>query len=359
MRFVAGRDRIFRAPIAGEVWVLKGVRRHHAKYGEQVHVEQAILAAPSGRLVVDFLVRHPALNGLGIGKAKARRLWEAFGQDLGAVLGQADVEKLTRVLSAECALKLVEAWHAVSEEAGIVAFLDHHGFDLHLANKIRTVWPRDTVAKLRENPYRMLAFAAWDNVDRMARSVGVADDDPRRGTAAVETCLYRRLDAKHTLTRVSTLAGNVAAALHCGESTAMRAIGDARRERAIVAVADGYQPVGAAVMEKVVAGYLRQLLAGELGPERNLFSGNLAAIVRESIARHRSDTGLELNPAQHRAVEMAVHYPLSVLTGGAGTGKTSRAVICLVKVEVSISSTCLNYPPLADSRQDVYRKEQS
>ena len=240
MRFVAGRDRIFRPPIAGEVWVLKGVSRHHAKYGEQVHVEQAILAAPRGRLVVDLLVRHPALNGLGIGKAKARRLWEAFGQDLGAVLGQADVEKLTRVLSAECALKLVEAWHAVSEEAAIVAFLDHHGFDTHLANKIRTVWPRDTLAKLRENPYRMLAFASWEKADRMARSVGVADDDPRRRIAAMEACLYRRLDAKHTLTGVSTLAGNVAAALHCGESTAMRAIGDALRDRAIVAVADGY-----------------------------------------------------------------------------------------------------------------------
>lgn len=138
-RFVAGRDRIFRVPIVGEVWALKGVSRRHAKYGDQVHVEQAILAAPSGRLVVDFLVRHPAFNGLGIGKATARRLWEAFGPDLGAVLDQGDVEKLTGVVSAECGRKLVEVWCAVSEEAGIVAFLDHHGFDLHLANKIRTV----------------------------------------------------------------------------------------------------------------------------------------------------------------------------------------------------------------------------
>jgi exodeoxyribonuclease V alpha subunit len=77
------------------------------------------------------------------------------------------------------------------------------------------------------------------------------------------------------------------------------------------------------VMENVVAGYLRQLLAGDLGLERNLFSGNLSAIVVESIARYRSDTGLQLNPAQHGAVEMAVYHPLSVLTGGAGTGKTT------------------------------------
>ena len=323
MRFVADRNRIFRVPVVGEVWALKGVSRRHAIYGDQVHVEQATLAAPSGRLVIDFLVRHPAFNGLGIGKAKARRLWEEFGQDLGAVLGQGDMEKLTRVLSAECAQKLVEAWRAVSEEAGIVAFLDHHGFDLHLANKIRKVWPRDTLAKLRENPYRMLTFAAWEKVDRMARSLGLADDDPRRRIAAVEACLYRRLDAKHTLTSVGMLLGDVAAALRCGESTARAAIDRAWRGHAIIAAAHGYQPVGAAVMENVVAGYLRGLLAGSPGPERNLFSGDLAAIVAESIERYRSNTGLQLNAAQCRAVEMAVHHPLSVLTGGAGTGKTT------------------------------------
>ena len=93
MRFVADRNRIFRVPIAGEVWALKGVSRRHAKYGDQVHIEQAILVAPSGQMVIDFLVRHPAFNGLGIGKARARRMWEEFGQDLGAVLGQGDIRE--------------------------------------------------------------------------------------------------------------------------------------------------------------------------------------------------------------------------------------------------------------------------
>ena len=198
-----------------------------------------------------------------------------------------------------------------------------YGFDLHLANKIRKVWPRDTLAKLRENPYRMLTFAAWEKVDRMARSLGVADDDPRRRIAAVEACLYRRLDAKHTLTSVGTLGDAVMAALRCGESTARGAIDHACRGHAIVAAAHGYQPVGAAVMENAVASYLRALLAGVPGPQRNLFSGNLASIVAASIDGYRSRTGLQLNAAQRKAVEMAVHYPLSVLTGGAGTGKTT------------------------------------
>src|SRR5258708_6941234 len=76
-------------------------------------------------------------------------------------------------------------------------------------------------------------------------------------------------------------------------------------------------------MENAVASYLRALLAGVPGPQRNLFSGNLASIVAASIDGYRCRTGLQLNAAQRKAVEMAVHYPLSVLTGGAGTGKTT------------------------------------
>jgi len=323
LRFVAGRDRIFRDPIVGESWLLTGVSRRHSEYGDQVHVEQAMLVAPSGRLVVNFLMRHPAFDGLGIGKARAQRLWEEFGQGLHTMLCQGDVTKLVRVLPEENAQKLVEAWRVVSEEAGIVSFLDEHGFDLHLANKVRKVWPRDTLAKLRENPYRMLAFAAWEKVDRMAHSLGMTDDDPRRQIAGVEACLYRRLDAKHTLTSAGLLVGDVASALRCGEPAARAAIDRASQEHAIIAAANGYQPVGAAVMESVVAGYLRELLAGVPGPERNLFSGNLASIIAESIERCQCNAGMQLNAEQRRAVEMAVHHPLSVVTGGAGTGKTT------------------------------------
>jgi exodeoxyribonuclease V alpha subunit len=326
LRFVANRDRIFRAPIVGEIWSVEGETRRHATYGDQVHVEQASLVQPTGRLIVDFLMKHPAFDGLGIGKAKAARLWAEFGPDIQAVLSQGDVEKLSRVLSGEGAQKLVEAWRAVAEEASIVSFLDHHGFDIRLANKVRKIWPEETVAKLRRNPYRMLAFANWEKVDRMARSLGVAQDDPRRQIAAVEACLYRRLDAKHTWTPKVVLLDGVCGAVGTRSAgVAHAAVDQAVREHAIVAAGDGYQPLGAAVMEKAIANYLRELLAGISGPERNLFSHNLPSIIAEAITSFEEAAGLnlKLNAGQRRGVQMALYHPLSVLTGGAGTGKTT------------------------------------
>jgi exodeoxyribonuclease V alpha subunit len=76
-------------------------------------------------------------------------------------------------------------------------------------------------------------------------------------------------------------------------------------------------------MEKAITTYLHELLAGVLGPERNLFSSNLSSITGEAIASFETDAGLRLNAGQRRGAEMALHHPLSVLTGGAGTGKTT------------------------------------
>jgi len=153
LRFVANRDRILRAPVTGEVWSIQGESRRHPTYGDQVHVEQASLVQPTGRLIIDFLLKHPAFDGLGIGKAKATRLWTKFGPGLHTVLSQSDVERLGDVLSVESAQKLAEAWHAVAEEASVVSFLDDHGFDIRLANKVRRTCSEAPLAKLQENPY--------------------------------------------------------------------------------------------------------------------------------------------------------------------------------------------------------------
>ncbi len=324
LRFVAGYHHIFRTPVVGETWSLTGEVRRHPRYGDQVHVEQASLIQPRGQLIIDFLSKHPAFAGLGIGKAKATRLWKNFGSDLYEVLSQGDLEKLTYVLSEGSAQRLVEAWQTVSAEADIISFLDTHGFEARLAGKVRKIWRGDALTKLKENPYRMLAFAGWEKVDRMAHSLGVTHDDPRRQVAAVEACLYKRLDAKHTQTPPAMLLDGVCAAMGmCSTGVARAALDRALGEHAIVATGNGYQPLGAAVMEKTITSYLHELLAGAPGPERNLFSRKLSEIVVEAIASFEKDAGLRLNIEQRRGVEMALHHPLSVLTGGAGTGKTT------------------------------------
>ena len=90
----------------------------------------------------------------------------------------------------------------MAEEASVVSFLDDYGFDIRLANRVRKIWPRRrALTKLRENPYRMLAFADWEKVDRMSRSLGVALDDPRRQVAAVRSSILYPTPASTPSTR--------------------------------------------------------------------------------------------------------------------------------------------------------------
>jgi exodeoxyribonuclease V alpha subunit len=76
-------------------------------------------------------------------------------------------------------------------------------------------------------------------------------------------------------------------------------------------------------MERAIANRLRELLAGVPGPERNLFSINLPSIIAGAITEFENSSQVRLSAGQRAAVAMALHQPLSVLTGGAGTGKTT------------------------------------
>jgi len=139
----------------------------------------------------------------------------------------------------------------------------------------------------------MVAFAGWEKVDRLARALGVTHDDPRRQVAAVEACLYKRLDAKHTLTPQAALLDGVCAVLGTHSiGAAQAAVDRALGEHAIIAAGDGCQPLGAAVMEKAITNYLHELQAGPPGPERNLFSRNLSSIIVEAIASFEKGAGL-------------------------------------------------------------------
>lgn len=321
-KFLANGGKLFRDPLEGEIWTFHGRMYSHPKYGEQMHVESGIIDRPSGKLITNFLVNNPAFTDVSIGEKKAERLWNKFGEELNSILAAGDVERLSFILTKETGAKLVEAWKGVAEEAEVISFMAHYGFDSRLANKVRRVWPQDTLRKMQDNPYRMLAFASWKKVDSMALSLGVAEDDTRRLVAAVEAVLYQRLVAKHTVTpRNAVIAGVLAVLRTRSRQKVQVALHHAQQEYAVATCEGGYQPLGAAVMEKVVATRLRSMLT--LAQQPTLFSACLKPIIEETVERFEVKQGIHLNTEQKAAVEMAVSRPLSVLTGGAGVGKTT------------------------------------
>lgn len=323
IRVVAGPRCLPRHPAIGEAWEITGEFREHPRFGRQLYAKRGSYSVPKGRLIINYLANHPDFAGIGEGKAKA--LYNAFGDNLVAVLDAGDVEALWAVVSASMADRLVEVWAEKRAEGAVVAFLDKYGFDVRLANKLRRVWGSQAIEMLELNPYYMLAFTTWRLTDAAAGKLGVSQDDERRLVGAVEAALYERLRDAHTLTSASKLTERVSKLLAADSRTAGAAIDLALLESAIVGnVTYGYQPVGAAALESRIAERIRAMVAGETPKQFHLFNTVVGADwLAGAIAENEAAQGFELNAQQREAILLAATEQFSVLTGGAGVGKTT------------------------------------
>jgi len=335
VRVVASGRAIHRPPVPGETWEVIGEYRYTVEYGQQLHARQCIYQAPRGRLLVQYLASNPVFAG--IGEAKARALFEEFGDDLAEVLTSGDVDRLSRVLTRETSARLVAAWAEVRAEAELIDYLDTRGFSPRLAGQLRRAWGVKALDVLEQNPYFMLAFATWRTVDSAARLTGVQPDDPRRMVGAVEAALYKELQMGHTLTDRGALLSRVGRLL--GNGNADEALRLALEEGATVGDdVDGYQPVGAAALEERIAERIRSMLAGEPPSQGMLFGGNTVPdCIDACMSALEKEQGFALSTSQRQAVELSSTRPFSLLIGGAGVGKTTvlRAVVAIALAQAA------------------------
>ena len=334
-RFVANMGAMFRVPLIGETWAIQGREEKHPRYGEQVVVRSSSLLRPSGRLLVRFLTKHPELRGTGVGVARASRLYEQFGTALVDVLDDAQIAKLAGILPEDCAKKLIAAWQKVRHETAALQWLSAYGFDGRLSDKLLAIYGDQLIAKLHDNPYRMLAFASWKATDNAGLSLGVPLEDSRRQIAVVEQCLYRRLNDKHTLTEVSQLRTDIEGFFpRSGSPFAENAIAAALKAHAIVVRPDGCQPIGVHLMERAIEGRFRSLLLTDERADKGLFDDlHMQESIERALAAFEMAAQQTLTAEQRRAVSMGVTKPLSVISGGAGVGKTTvlRALCFVLK----------------------------
>lgn len=279
------------------------------------------LLRPSGEHIVALLADGEEFSG--IGRVKARRLWETFGPDLYDVLDQGRVSDLSRVLAPEMSEKLVVSW-SLWGDSFTIQWLHSKGFPVSLGRKVVAFFGKDTVAKIEEDPYRLISFAAsWKTVDRFAKeSFGISAHDPRRLLGGVEEALYSAFDAGHTCLetpefkrRVKRILGNVA------YDSVVESINAGQDRGHFIFRCGFFHAAGPYFMESVVADWITRRLAA---PVVLLSPRDLNAVVEQyqSEISHQLGVAFWLNKEQHEAISAANALPFAVITGGAGTGKT-------------------------------------
>ncbi len=278
--------------------------------------ESMELLRPSGEHIVTLLAECDAFAGIGM--VKARRLWDHFGEDLYAILDNGDVKRLEEVMTADAAASLADAWHRWGDTFTL-QWLQSKGFPVALGRKVIEHFSPHPAIKIERNPYRLISFAAdWATTDRLAREAfGIAEDDPRRLAGAVEEALYGALDAGHTCTTHSEVSQRVGRLLGCHESSLIdRALDEAEARGCFLRRAERLHAVGPYVMERGIAESIAQRAAA---PNPLLERAELAAL----LAEYQTEAGIALEASQIDALQVANGNPIAVITGGAGTGKTT------------------------------------
>jgi len=327
----------------GQVWHLIGQPYKYTRENngfkikeDQINVFEATLHSGAGDNFIAFISGNDAFKG--IGTTKARQLWIRFGKKVYSIISSGDVATLREVLSKKSAELLVSQWKEVGQYASLV-WLDKRGIPSDIGSKVIEYYGYKTRDKIEEDPYRLVAFcASWKRVDTIAlHQLEVSTDDDRRLSGAIEEALYSAYSSKHTAITESDLKVRIKARLipvnEQGEKLdtfANRAMANKLAAKALekdlgfgayYKSKDLYHPTGAYLMEQFIAEKLNEFKSSDMGSDINL--SEVEGLIEEFEEIHKSDLPSGLTKAQREAVMTSVYTPFLLISGGAGTGKTT------------------------------------
>jgi len=328
----------------GEYLRLTGTWVNHPKHGLQFQVEiceQALPATTAGiqRYLGSGLVR-------GIGKRLAERIVSHFGAQTLEII-ENHPKRLQEVpdIGVKRAAQLVAAWQEQKQIKEIMLFLHSYGVSTALAVKIYKTYGAEAFAIVQKDPYRLardIYGVGFKTADKIAQALGLSADHPSRLEAGLVYTLNRLVEEGHTYAPRAELLQKAAELLEVAVEQLEAALERLVEEQRLTL--ENLPPPGEQTTPRGVrespegyltpAVYLTPLYVSERGVAERLRDLGYSLFSRLSdIPPALTTLPLDLSPEQQQAVRAVLNNPVSVLTGGPGTGKTTaiRALIALLE----------------------------
>jgi exodeoxyribonuclease V alpha subunit len=311
---------------AGSVYIrendpvrMEGQWANHPKYGRQFEAEfmgHDLEMDADG--LANFLANHPDVKG--IGPVKARLIADEFGADFNDAIrtGPERVAALAKV-PIETALELQRIWIANTQFNTAMAYLASYGLTHHQVTTLVGKFGSRVVPILESDPYvlmREIPGFGFKRVDKIARKMGTPKDLPPRIRAGLHYCVLAALDDGDCWVEYEDLLDR-ANTLLVMDTLDSREVIEGHLEALI---ADG----------TLVSQPFERLVVAS--PEIHRMETELAGVFKTARRRNphaisKLDTlilaeGGNLTPEQRQAVRNAFTYSISLMTGGAGSGKT-------------------------------------
>lgn len=255
VRIVASSKAIPLAPGIGEFLTVRGEYVNDRVHGYQFLAIASTRSVPVGRYIVNLLVSHPDFSWIGMRSAK--RLWNSLGERLYSSLASCNVGEIADAaeISLSDGLRLIRGWRTYARDVAVAEFFVERGLPLSALAKTIELWGNEALARVSTNPYCLVAYTPWTEVDEVCTErLGYDSDDEVRLIGACQSCIDEYVHRNRSigipmsvlLKRLTTRLGTVALAK---ESTRV-----ARSHGVFsISLSSGYellQPVGTRILEQ-------------------------------------------------------------------------------------------------------------
>lgn len=301
---------------AGSVLACEGDWKVDKRYGSQFVAQTWEEVMPATTYGIEKYLGSGLVKG--IGPKFAHLIVQQFGLDTIDVI-ETDIQRLHEVpgIGKKRVEMIRESWEKQKDIKNVMLFLQGHGVSTAYAAKIYRQYGKESIDKVKENPYR-LADDIWGigfkTADSIASKMGYEKNDLRRCQSGICYTLNQLANEGHVYAKEEQLVQAARELLDAEEAPIREALTKLIQTEEL-------QTEGEAI-------YLPPFYYAEVGT-----SSRLLALLRESekdlfapsfdLQTLSQETGIEYDEVQLQAIQEAVRSKVMVLTGGPGTGKTT------------------------------------
>lgn len=302
----------------GSVLLVDGDWHVDPKYGRQFVAQSWTEVMPATLYGIEKYLGSGLVKGIGPVYAKA--IVSRFGLETIDVI-ENDIERLLEVprLGKKRMEKIRESWEKQKDIKEVMVFLQGHGVSTAFAAKIYRKYEKESIAKVKENPYQ-LADDIWGigfkTADSIASKMGYEKNDPRRCRSGILYALNELAEEGHVYAEPEQLVKAATELLEAEETPVRQALASMMEAKDVITDNDVIYLPPFYHAENGSAKRLQSLLS-----DTSLFNSDIAA---EPEAEYGSKSGgIVYDEVQQAAIQKALDSKVMVLTGGPGTGKTT------------------------------------